>query len=201
MSSSIQKFTDNQMQLGIKQAVDAGLLNGGGYVPIADNGNGLSLRAHVRGHGRYLTISISCGWGNVVQDIVIAETPCNFGGTRKWFLCPDCGRRCGVLYIKKNIACRTCFDLTYACQYEPARGRMRRKLLNIRKVIGAGMELGNPFNLPPRGMSVKHWEALITDYVDLRKKYYRECENSRAWRNNAPKAQHWKLGTPIPKSN
>ena len=62
------------------------------------------------------------------------------------------------------------------------------------------MELGNPFNPPPKGMSVRHWRALIEEYIELREKYYRECEKSRAWRDNAPKTKDWKLGVRVPSS-
>ena len=75
---------------------------------------------------------------------------------------------------------------------------MRRKLLKIRKVIGVGMELDAPFNPPPVGMSVPHWKRLIEEYVELREKYNRETEKSRKWRDDAPRANHWKLGERVP---
>ena len=41
------------------------------------------------------------------------ETITGFG-TRKWFMCPLCGGRCAVLYLKgKHFACRKCQDLNY----------------------------------------------------------------------------------------
>jgi len=52
--------------------------------------------------------------------IPIAETPCKFGGTRHWFMCPltkdnkPCGRRVGVLYKAGDwFGCRHCHELTY----------------------------------------------------------------------------------------
>lgn len=63
--------------------------------------------------------------------VEIATTPCNFGGVRRWFICPavkdgiPCGRRVGKLYIPPNgkyFACRTCYNLTYrSCQEHDGR--------------------------------------------------------------------------------
>lgn len=58
--------------------------------------------------------------------VEIVTTPCNFGGERRWFVCPlgkngmPCGRRIGKLYLPrggKYFGCRICYDLTYkSCQ-------------------------------------------------------------------------------------
>ena len=103
--------------------------------------------------------------------------------------------------MHKRIACRTCFDLAYQSQYEPPADRMRRQLQKIRRVIGTGMEIGGPFSPPPPGMSIRRWNALIEEYKDLREKYYHEMEKPRRWRNDAPKAEHWKLSERVPASS
>ena len=41
-------------------------------------------------------------------------TPCNFGGRRAWFLCPDCSRRVAILHAFPGFSCRTCHRLSYA---------------------------------------------------------------------------------------
>jgi hypothetical protein len=195
---SSKRYCDNTMQLRIKQVTDARLDIGSGTLPIADIKPGLTFNAWVEGHGDYLIITVHAGWGNIVQGAALTETPCHYGGTRKWFVCPDCRRRCGVLYIQQRIGCRSCHNLAYASQCEAPRERMRRQLLKIRKVIGAGMEIGGPFNLPAWGMSAKRHLALVEEYKTLREKYWRECENSRRWRADGPKASDWKLEVPVP---
>lgn len=52
--------------------------------------------------------------------VLLASTPCRFGGVRYWFRCPcsrdgaPCGRRVGTLYKNGDyFACRHCYDLTY----------------------------------------------------------------------------------------
>lgn len=59
-------------------------------------------------------IPISC-------HVRLTHTPCNYGGHRAWFLCPDCGRACAVLYglsRRGSFACRTCLHLAYASETE-----------------------------------------------------------------------------------
>jgi hypothetical protein len=49
--------------------------------------------------------------------IHITSTPCNYGGVRYGFECPNCKRRVGKLYLSGSpgrFACRTCHNLTYA---------------------------------------------------------------------------------------
>ncbi len=81
--------------------------------------------------------------------------------------------------------------------------------LTIRQVVAAGLDRATgtvsiaelshgPFNPPPKGMSVKHWRKLIDAFVELREKYWRETEKFKQWRNDAPRAAHWKLGVRIP---
>jgi hypothetical protein len=54
----------------------------------------------------------------VVQEIFLDWTACNFGGCRPWLICMTCGRRVAVLYLRgKYFACRHCCNLTYSsCQ-------------------------------------------------------------------------------------
>jgi hypothetical protein len=62
--------------------------------------------------------------------IPIVTTECHFGGERRWFLCPDCGRRCAVLY-KPDYRCRLCRKGRYLA--EPLT-TVDRKLLTARKL-------------------------------------------------------------------
>ena len=48
--------------------------------------------------------------------ILLTTTPCNFGGVRYWFLCPNqnCRKRVGRLYFgQKLFLCRQCLNLSY----------------------------------------------------------------------------------------
>ncbi len=50
------------------------------------------------------------------QSIPITRTKPNFGGYRRWFECPDCARRCRILYLEDHFKCRRCAGLVYPSQ-------------------------------------------------------------------------------------
>ena len=63
------------------------------------------------------------------QEIFFSRTPCNFGGHRVWFLCPECRRRCALVYGSGGIfLCRLCHGLTYQSQQESRPARIMRNL-------------------------------------------------------------------------
>lgn len=70
-------------------------------------------------------------WQSEEYPVLLVQSPCHFGGTRKWFLCParGCGRRVAVLYGGRIFACRHCHDLAYESQrekpYDRALSRLR----------------------------------------------------------------------------
>ncbi|MBU6427256.1 hypothetical protein KGQ27_03420 [Patescibacteria group bacterium] len=50
------------------------------------------------------------------KKISTTTTPCHFGGTRFWFICPGCSRRIGTLYktpMNDELLCRKCHGLRY----------------------------------------------------------------------------------------
>ena len=51
--------------------------------------------------------------------VKLLSTPCNYGGNRLWFECPQCRRRVGVLYGCKVFSCRYCKNLNYPAQGSP----------------------------------------------------------------------------------
>ncbi len=99
--------------------------------------------------------------GSVPQSvdcsIAIARTACFYGGNRPWFLCPKCGRRCGVLYFSGRGAglyeCRDCVKVTYASQCEDSLGRTWIKQSKIEARLVDGWHR-------PKGMHRKTYERL-----------------------------------------
>jgi hypothetical protein len=51
----------------------------------------------------------------ITERIGIEWTPCNYGGTRPWWSCPQCDRRCAIVYAVgvRPFMCRLCANLTY----------------------------------------------------------------------------------------
>jgi hypothetical protein len=54
------------------------------------------------------------------MPIAILTTHSHVGGFKRWFGCPQCGRRVGCLYrptLERGYACRHCWRLKYLSQY------------------------------------------------------------------------------------
>jgi hypothetical protein len=69
----------------------------------------------------YRVLAYDNEWEPVSQTIYFDSTPCNFGGTRKWLICPRCSKRVGVLSgYGKYFYCRHCYNLPYGSQREGA---------------------------------------------------------------------------------
>jgi hypothetical protein len=81
---------------------------------------------------------LSLAWPNGQRwqvTLFTTETRPFYGGARRWFLCPACGRRCAKLYSPRcyeaRFACRHCWRLVYPSQYEKdQRARLFRQFFN-----------------------------------------------------------------------
>ena len=114
-------------------------------------------------------------WDDAVTgEVQIEWTRLPSGGKRPWFLCPQCDRRCGVLYsFRSRIICRKCGGLTYESQNESREFRALRKVQKICVRLGGSGDLSDPFPSKPRYM---HWrtyhrirnqyEAAVERYAD-----------------------------------
>lgn len=92
-------------------------------------------------------------------DVHIERTPCHFGGSRPWFRCPICRRRCAIVYGMTHnggFACRLCMDLAYASEGEDPLSRGRRKIWKLEDRLDA--HGGRPMGM--------HWRT----YVRIRKR-------------------------------
>lgn len=93
---------------------------------------------------------------SIQDEIFFTWTSCNYGGKRQWFLCPKCSRRVAILYGDIYFRCRHCHNLTYASQQESISDRLRRRSRKIRKRMGGGNNLMEPFPFKPKNM---HWDT------------------------------------------
>lgn len=90
-------------------------------------------------------VSVSC-------TLYLHRTPCNFGGHRRWFNCPQCWRRCAVVYFGASgghYACRNCLRLAYLSEGEDLTGRLWRRQRKLESRLGPNGE-------KPKGM---HWRT------------------------------------------
>lgn len=132
-----------------------------GDIGLASEGDALRLTYRVRdGRG---------DWQAVEQRIPLARVPCNFGGTRPYFVCPGwasrrCLHRVARLYcIEGRFRCRGCGTLTYASQTEAVPDRLMRRANKRRVRLGGEPGAGDLPPRKPKGMHHRTYERLIDD--------------------------------------
>lgn len=92
-----------------------------GAIGLTVDHGGLRLRYRVDG-------------ASMAQRIEFTWTPCPFGGRRTWLLCPNCRRRCAIVYgvdSRGRFSCRSCLLLAYSSEAEDTVTRSWRKQLKI----------------------------------------------------------------------
>ena len=118
-------------------------------------------------------------WQAVEEPVSIVWTPCHFGGSRPWFVCPGvvngvpCGRRVGKLYGPgRYFLCRHCYGLAYQSQREQAHERALRRAVAIRRRLGGEPGMLCPFPEKPKGMQWRTYERL-RQRVRRRRRWWR----------------------------
>lgn len=88
-----------------------------------------------------------------VSFLRISSTPCNFGGARYWFVCPQCLRNTRRIHLIQNkLACRRCLKLVYPSQNETLADRLIRK----RNRIWDRLKEDDSFELQPKPKWMHH---------------------------------------------
>lgn len=109
------------------------------------------------------------------QPISTTSTPCGFGGRRYWFLCPDCGRRCAILY---PVRCRLCAKARYATEHKSQSSRKIAKAHKIRERLGQTEGgLLAPFPGKPKGMHWRTYERIRQDAMALEREIWMDTAN------------------------
>jgi hypothetical protein len=99
-------------------------------------------------------------------------TSTKFLGYRRWFACPGCRRPARILYGVNSLRCRRCRGLKYASQSEASHWRAQRKVLSIRRRVGAsGGTLDGPFPPKPRKMRWATYIRLRAADAELQKQW------------------------------
>ncbi|MEO1661141.1 MAG: hypothetical protein AAFR51_09145 [Pseudomonadota bacterium] len=93
---------------------------------------------------------------SVSAFIELTTTHPQFGGVRRWFVCPDCGRRCRLLHFASAFKCRKCVNAVYPSQYDYVRLAGEAKAKRAREQLGAAVGLDIAFATKPKGM---HWKT------------------------------------------
>lgn len=96
-------------------------------------------------------------------DVSIERTPCRYGGSRPWFRCPWCKRRCALLYGLSGdgyFGCRLCLRLCYASEAESPIDRCWRQQRKIEDKVGSSLRR-------PKGMKRKTHQRLRDRWLDI----------------------------------
>ena len=109
--------------------------------------------------------------GEIVQLDFTAQ---HLGGRRAWWICPDCGRRCGILYGGRRFLCRKCADVDYYAiqQNGDATGPIETRLRRIRRRLGV-TDGASHEKIPPRRRYMHHdtYQRLVSEYQDLQEQW------------------------------
>jgi hypothetical protein len=108
------------------------------------------------------------GTEQIADPIEIVYVPYHFG-ERRWFVCPGCNERKGVLYCSRYFRCRTCLGLSYPSQRKTSLERGIDRLSQRRRNLGGSGSLIDPFPPKPKRM---HWKT----YSRLVGEDQRDCE-------------------------
>lgn len=85
-------------------------------------------------------------WQDKRQVVPVVRTACSYGGSRKWFQCPVCQRRCELLYLRAyRFACRKCQRVAYTSQSGGPMDRLMHKSHKLQTRIDGGRPKGMRF--------------------------------------------------------
>lgn len=100
------------------------------------------------------------------RSIQLERQPCNFGGQRPWFRCPDCASRVAILYRADDgdFRCRSCMRLNYKVQRESRTDRLLRRAEKIRAKLGWEPGIANDPEGKPPNMRWKTYHRLTTEH-------------------------------------
>ena len=85
-------------------------------------------------------LSYSCHDVANSQVIDFHETPCHFGGSRKWFVCHECKNKVSKLrFFGMSFICGKCVGLGYKSQRINRVGRLQNRAAKIKDELGMDM--------------------------------------------------------------
>lgn len=171
MTASTKRSTDNMHPLDIRKLHRKGLLISGGSFTwqwtmggrviatiggTVDTTNSVTLNYRTRRHGDE--------WRDMRYQVILDWTPCHYGSTRPWWLCPRCGRRVAVLWGDLFYACRHCQQINYESTRTAESSKPFDRAGKIRKRLGWVPGVAHGIGDRPRGMHMKTYLRLLQQY-------------------------------------
>lgn len=136
-----QKVKAEQLQrLDIRQLHQRGLLDVGTYSAWCWTRNGEPAgRVAFTVYENSIWLDYRANGRDTAQTIETTETPCAYGGSRRWFACPVCGGRCAVLFMRASrFACRSCQRVSYSTQSGSKHNRLNMRYHRLLALVEAG---------------------------------------------------------------
>ena len=104
---------------------------------LIDDQEVASIGVRVRREAVDLSYTVGPDGEDVRYSVALTRTPCNFGGSRPWFVCPGvvngvaCGRRVAILYGPpgRYFLCRHCYGLSYRSRQESKDFQVIRRVI------------------------------------------------------------------------
>ena len=163
MKKNRKPLTIERLELSIYRLRRDGFLKPGGFITWRWSTKGkvyATLRFTV-GEDR-LTIC-TASW-KPKYDIALTRTNCTTGGTRPWFKCPACGRRCAILYAKHDFhfTCRECCDLSYESKNLSDAWRLLRQSQKVQRKL----DWHGPDGERPKWMHETTYQRLVERHED-----------------------------------
>lgn len=162
---------EQQLRIDIRYLKKNRLLEPGSYTLIWSCGDEDSV-ARASLIVRDQKVIVACKWidgetgtpQKMNRVITLSETPCRYGGSRKWLICPRCRQRMAVLVLTPpSVGCRHCLDLVYTSQNENVSYRGLRKMNKIADRLQRG-EYFEEMLLRPKGMHKRTYDRLVEEY-------------------------------------
>jgi hypothetical protein len=162
-----RRTVENTFQLNIARLKEWGSLTPGAVGRLTWSMRGLETASmgytthsdHIVFRFRY-SENGSTNWQSIERRIDLESTPCHFGGSRKWFVCPGCASRMGTLCLHQNrFLCRHCLGLPYRSQNSSKYDRQIHKANKLRARIGSETR-------KPKGMHWSTYRRLTARYID-----------------------------------
>lgn len=165
-----KRKAEQSMAFDVRQIARKGLLRPGAFSWHWSRDGESVGSVGVRVAGDPERVSLSYQWTpynseprTVECSLWIVRTPCNYGGSRPWFRCPSCGRRCGVVYYGAPggcFACRHCVRVSYFSQCDDVMGRLWRRQRKVERKLAGGAGEWNGWQ-KPKGMHQNTFDRLV----------------------------------------
>lgn len=134
-------WVEEALQLKIGSLHAAGALAREGYLEMTWPEHGRRVRIYSEVTGEIALSYVRRG-KSVLQRIRVDYQPCRLGGSRPWFRCPHCDRRCGSLFLSGQFTCRRCSRLLYFTQSTDPINRLAYRQIKLVRRITANTTAG-----------------------------------------------------------